>query len=403
MPTYEYVALGADGRKSNGVVTADNARAARRELRFRSLTPLSLEEANEERTKAGSARKKPMSSMERVLVTRQMAMMIGSGVPVEQALGTISSQSEKPATRRLFAGMRDKVAEGFKFSETVADQPKTFPPLYLAVTSAGEVSGELAMVLERLADHLEKAHKVKRKVMTALIYPIVLGIVALLVITLLLIFVVPRVVEQFDNFGQELPLLTRIVIGISETLQNYGLVLLLGFVLGIWGLRRLLRQKHIKRRIDNALLNLPVAGRLIRLANGAQFARTFAMLVGSNTPVVDSLVAARGSLSNLVFVEAIDDVIVAVREGATPARALAKTGVFPPMLTGLVASSTASDNLAELMEKGAGYLEDEFDGTSSLFLGLLEPVIILLLGTVVALIVLSIMLPILQLNTLAFS
>ena len=402
MPTYEYVALAADGRKSNGVVTADNARAARRELRFRSLTPLTINEANERKA---SDRKsgKPLTSFDRVLATRQLAMMISSGVQVEQALGAISSQAEKPNSRRLFAAMRDKVAEGHKFSDTVAEHPKSFPPLYMAVTSAGEMSGELAIVLERLAEHLEKSQKVRRKVLTAMIYPIVLGVVALLVIGLLLTFVVPRVVEQFQTFGEDLPLLTRIVIGMSDGLQNYGLILTGGLVLAIVGLRRFMRQRAVKRRVDAVLLNLPIAGKLIRLANSAQFARTFSMLIGSGTPVVDSLKAARGSLGNLVFAEAIDKVIIDVQEGTTPARALAKTGVFPPMLTGLVASSTASDSLANLLEKGAGYLEDEFDSSSSILLGLLEPLIILILGTIVALIVLSIMLPIMQLNTLAFS
>ncbi len=402
MPTFEYMALGADGRKENGVVTADNARAARRELRFRNLTPMSVAEAKPRASTKGLRRTPKLTISERVLVTRQMAIMIGTGAPVEQALGAISLQAEKPTARRIFAQMRDKVSEGYKFSEALGDFPTSYSKLYIAATAAGELSGALPTVLENLADHLEKIQKTNRKVRTALIYPAVLGVVAMTVVGLLMVFVVPRVVDQFTNFGQELPLLTRIVIALSEGLQTYGLGLGVVCLLGLIGLKRLLRRPAIRLRLDTMVLKLPIVGKLVRTVNSARFARTFAMLVGSGTPVVESLTAARGSLANLVFVNALGEAIIAVREGAQPARALAASKVFPPMLTSLMASGTASDNLAGLMDKGAGYLEDEFDSASALVLGLLEPFIILALGTIVALIVLSIMLPIMQLNTLAF-
>lgn len=402
MPTFEYVALGPDGRKENGLVTADNARAARKELRFRSLTPMSVAEANDTTKTRRLRGTSKLKMADRVLVTRQMAIMIGTGIQVEQALGAISSQAEKPVTQRIFARMRDKVSEGYKFSEALEDFSASFSALYIAVTQAGEMSGSLSMVLENLSDHLEKTQKTTRKVQAALIYPAVLGFVALFVIGLLMIFVVPRVVEQFADFGQKLPILTRIVIGLSEGLQTYGLALGIGFVLALIGFKQILKQPAARLKLDRAILKLPVIGKLVRTVNSARFARTFAMLVGSGTPVVDSMAAARGALGNRVFVEAVSQAIVAVREGAAPARALAVTGVFPPMLTSLIASGTASDNLAGLMNKGADYLEDEFDSASALFLGLMEPIIILFLGTIVALIVLSIMLPILQLNQLAF-
>ncbi|MEL7129474.1 MAG: type II secretion system F family protein, partial [Pseudomonadota bacterium] len=204
MPTFEYVALGPDGRKANGVLSADSARAARRELRFRQLTPLTLTEANEEKS-TRKLRESGLSSSDRVLITRQLAMMIGSGAPVEEALASVSTQSEKPAVRRLLASIRDKVAEGHKFSEALNESGKAFSPLYRSVVSAGEVSGNLGQVLERLAIYLEKSLKTKRKVQTALIYPAVLAFVALAVITLLMIFVVPRIVTQFESFEQDLP------------------------------------------------------------------------------------------------------------------------------------------------------------------------------------------------------
>ena len=403
MPTFEYVALGPDGRKESGVVTADTARSARKELRFRNLTPMSLTEATHDDKRIGKRSVPKLKASERILATRQLAIMIGSGMQVEQALGAISSQAEKPSTRRLYASMRDKVSEGYKFSEALGDYQHSFSNLYIAANAAGEVSGTQSTVLESLADHLEKSQKTKRKVQTALIYPIVLGVVALLVIGLLMAFVVPRVVEQFSSFEQELPFLTRAVIWLSNGLQSYGLVLLAAFVLLLFGMKRALQSIALRRRRDKWILGLPLIGKLVRTVNSARFARTFAMLVGSGTPVVESLIAARGALGNLVFVEAVDEAIMSVREGVTPSKALTAAGVFPPMLTSLIASGKGSDSLAGLMEKGADYLEDEFDNSSALILGLLEPLIIVILGTIVALIVLSIMLPIMQLNTLAFS
>ncbi|MEM7005237.1 MAG: type II secretion system inner membrane protein GspF [Pseudomonadota bacterium] len=401
MPTYEYVALGPDGKKANGVVTADTPRAARRELRFRQLTPLTLAEANEEQGPR-RIRRGGLSSSDRVLITRQLAMMIGSGTPVEEALGAVSTQSSKPPVRRLLAAMRDRVSEGQRLSEAMADAGKSFSPLYQSVVAAGEVSGDLGEVLEQLAVYLEKSQKTRRKIQTALIYPLVLAFIAIMVITLLMVFVVPRIVAQFATFEQELPLLTQIVIGMSTFARDWGGVVLILLVLSVFLLQRLLSQPPIKRRVDAGWLKVPVIGKLIQTTNSAKFARTFAMLLASRTPLTDSLAAARGSLSNLVFVDALDDVVRNVREGAAPASALSKAGVFPPMLTHLAASGASSGNMPELMAKGADYLEDEFDSASSLALGLLEPAVILILGGVVAMIVLSIMLPIMQLNSIAF-
>ena len=225
----------------------------------------------------------------------------------------------------------------------------------------------------------------------------------MIVIALLMTLVVPRMVEQFANFGQELPLLTRLVIGISNFMQSFGLLLLGGIVLAVLGVRRLLSRRTVRRSVDARMLKLPIIGKLIRSVNGARFARTFAMLVSGGAPVVESLMAARGSVNNLVFQDAIEEAIQAVREGVRPAQALSRTAVFPPMLTSLMASGTASENLAGLMDKGAGYLEEEFDSTIGLLLGLLEPLIIIILGGIVATIVLSIMQPIMQLNSFAFN
>lgn len=403
MPTFEYTAIGEAGRKKNGVIIADNARAVRHQLRFRSLTPLKVSEVNESAVQGRRHRTLKLKRSELVLSTRQLAIMIESGVQIEQALGSISSQTKNAVTQTIFANLRDKVSEGYKLSTALADYPKSFSRLYISATAAGELSGDLSVVLANLADHQEKSQAALRKVQTAMIYPTVLGGVALLVIALLMVFVVPRVVDQFISFGQDLPLLTRIVIGISGFMQSFGLLVLIAIFGAMFAARRALRQPSVRRAMDGFILRTPVAGNLVRISQGAQFARTFAMLVGSGTPVLDSLAASRDSVGNTVFVDATDQAIIAVRDGSTPAHALTATGVFPTMLTSLIASGTASNNLADLMNKGANYLEDDFDRASALFLGLLEPAIILILGTLVALIVLSIMLPLMQLNQLAFS
>lgn len=400
MAVYDYVAIGADGKRATGVITADSARSARKELRLRQLSPLDVKETRQ-KSNAKAAGRGSLSGSDLVLTTRQLAMLIKSGAPVEEALGAIASEAEKPSTRRTLMSVRGSVQEGFSFSEALSQSAKAFPPYYRAVVSAGQSSGRLGDVMERLATHLEKSRKLKNKMLSALIYPIVLACVAMLVVILLLIFVVPAVIEQFETLGQELPPLTNAVIAVSEFMRGWGLIIIPAIGLGIWMLRSAFQTPAVKMRWDRIVLRLPLLGKVIRSANAAQFARTFATLSSSGATVPDALVAAKGSVGNEVFRQAAVTVRRQVEEGQTLNRAMRQTGVFPPMLVHMVASGERGGDLPAMIDRAADYMEEELDSNATIALGLLEPLLIVLLAGVVALIVLAIMLPILQLNTMA--
>lgn len=400
MAVFDYVAIGADGKRATGVITADSARSARKELRLKQLSPLEVKETRQKSASAGR-QKGSMSGKDLVLTTRQLAMLIKSGATVEEALGAIASEAEKPGARRVLMKVRGSVQEGYSFSESLSQSSKAFPPYYRAVVAAGQTSGRLGDVMERLATHLEKSRKLRSKLLSALIYPAVLAVVALVVVVLLLIFVVPAVVEQFQTVGQDLPALTNAVIGASNFMRGWGLIVVPAVGLGVWLLRGVFRRPAVKIGWDKFVLRLPLLGKVIKNANAAQFARTFATLSGSGATVPDALVAARGSVGNEVFRQAATKVRRQVEEGQPLNRAMRATEVFPPMLVHMVASGERGGDLPAMMGRAADYMEDELDSSATVALGLLEPLLIVLLAGVVAVIVLAIMLPILQLNTMA--
>lgn len=402
MAVYDYQAIGADGKRTTGVITADSPRAARKELRLRQLSPLDVSESRKARSdSAVSGHDQKLPGGDLVVATRQLALLVKAGTPVEEAIGSVAAEAEKPSTRKVFMGVRSSITEGYAVSEALNSAPKAFPAFYRAVVSAGQSSGRLDEVLERLATHLEKSRKMKNKILSALIYPIVLSVIALLVVVLLMIFVVPAIVEQFDTLGQDLPWLTDVVIAVSNFIRQWGVVLLIALFAAGWALRRLFQSPAAREARDRFILSLPVIGRLSRGVAAASFARTFATLSASGAPVPECLGAARNAMSNAVFRKAVTNVRRKVEEGSTLARAMRAEAVFPPMLMHMVSSGERGGDLAGMMERAANYLEDEFDNAATVALGLLEPIMIVFLAGIVALIVLSIMLPILQINTLA--
>ena len=401
MAVFDYEAISGDGTRASGVITADSARAARKELRLRQLSPLEVREARDKKIGTRFFRGGKMSGGDLVLITRQLAMLVAAGSTVEEALGAIAAEAEREQTRRVLLSVRGAVQEGFSLSEALGKAPRAFPPYYRAVIAAGQASSRLGDVLERLATHLEKSRKLQRKLMSALIYPAVLAFVAMVVVSLLLVFVVPAVVEQFDTIGQELPALTEAVIAISRFMRGWGLLVLpLIFVTG-WGVRRMLAVPSVKLSWDRFVLGLPMFGKVMRSVNAAQFSRTFATLSGSGATVPDALIAAKGAVGSEVFKRAVVQVRRQVEEGQPLHRAMRATEVFPPMLVHMVASGERGGDLPAMMGRAADYMEEELDSNATVALGLVEPLLIVLLAGVVALIVLSIMLPILQLNTLA--
>jgi general secretion pathway protein F len=342
-----------------------------------------------------------ISDKQRVLLVRQLSVLLQSGLPVEQALAAAAEDAATPQTQRVLHAIKTEVTEGGRLADAMAVTPKAFPPLVRSVVAAGELSGRLGDVTERLATYLERSHQLRQKVQAALIYPAVLGIMAVGMIIAMMLFVVPRLVEQFDLFDADLPLITRLVIGLSETLQSHGLWIALGLAVLAIVMARAIRLPAIRRSLDRYSLSIPVVGPLNRTVCAGRFARVFATLSGSGATVLEALGGAKGAAGNLVFSDAADQIAERVREGGSFASALKATGVFPPMMVHMVSSGEAGRDIPGMMTRAADFLDAEFETGSATLLSLLEPLIIVVLGGLVGLIVLSVMLPILQLNTLA--
>jgi general secretion pathway protein F len=402
MATFDYVAVDAGGRTLDGALTAVDEAAARALLTRRKLMPLEITAGRGTAAKVerAASRKGRLDSRTLALTTRQLATLV-SVAPVEEALRTIALQADRPAVRQVLEGVHGGVMEGRRLSDAMALQGQAFPPLYRAMVSAGETSGALEPILERLADGLERDQLVRAKVITALVYPAVLAIVALGVITALMVFVVPRVVDQFDSMNQTLPLLTRLVIGVSDLMRDWGwLALVLIGLMAVAGVFTL-RNPAFRLRVDTAILRLPLVGRLTRDLHGARMARTLSTMIAAGLPVLEGLTITARTVSNRRLRLATDTMADAVREGGGLSAAMRRADVFPPILVHMTASGESSGRLEPMLERAADYLEREFSTFTAVMLSLLEPAIIVVMGGVVALIVLSILLPILQINTLA--
>lgn len=401
MAAFEYRALTADGRRTSGVISADSPRAARRELRARQLTPVDVKEAGAEGR--GPARLNGrMSHKQRTLFTRQMAVLLQSGMTVEQALAAAASDGSSPRVRALVLGVRQQVMEGVSLADALRSAPASFPALYRSVVAAGESAGRLPAVLDQLSANLERSYKMAATAQAALVYPAVLGVMALAMVTALMVFVVPKLVEQFAMLGtKELPVLTQFVIGASGFVREWGPVVLSAAAIVAVLFSRALRSTSFKRRWDAFALRLPFIGPLLRTLAAARFARVHATVAGAGATVLEALSAAGNAMGNLVFREAAVSIRDSVKQGGALSSAMKATGVFPPLLTHMVQSGEAARDVPAMMNRAADFLESDFEATTRTALSLLEPAIIILLGGVVGMIVLSIMLPIMQLNTLA--
>lgn len=403
MAAFDYVAVDPGGRTVSGALTAADESAARGLLERRKLMPLELTPARGAAPKAGRApagRAGRLNAKTLALTTRQLATLV-SVAPIEEALRTIALQADRPAVRRILEGVHGGVMEGRRLSDAMALQGQAFPPLYRAMVAAGETSGALEPILERLADGLERDQTVRGKVITALVYPAVLAVVALGVIGALMTFVVPKVVDQFDSMNQTLPLLTRLVIGVSDLMRDWGWVAGLLLAAALAAGAAVLRNPVVRLRADTALLRLPLIGRLTRDLHGAKMARTLSTMIAAGLPVLEGLTITARTVSNRRLRFATETMADAVREGGGLSAAMRRADVFPPILVHMTASGESSGRLEPMLERAADYLEREFSTFTAVMLSLLEPAIIVVMGGVVALIVLSILLPILQINTLA--
>ena len=401
MGAFEYVALDTGGKEKKGVLEGDTARQVRQQLREKGWMPVEVQETAERQKKTGHGKvqiRRGVSATDLSLITRQMSTLVGSGLPLEEALQATAQQTEKPRLKSMLLAVRSRVMEGHTLATGLGDFPHVFPELYRTTVSAGEQSGHLDVVLDRLADYTENRQQMQQKVQLALFYPALLTLVAVFVVIGLMTYVVPQVVQVFENIGQELPTLTKTMIAISDFLVDYGVLLLLLLAVcgaGVWWL---LQQDGPKKKFHQLLLKLPLIGRLVRGVNSGRFARTFSIVTASGVPVLEGLRIAAQVLSNVPMREAVEDATRLVREGASISGALDKSGYFPPMTVHLIASGESSGKLEEMLERAATNQEREIGTLIAGIMGLFEPVLILAMGGVVLLIVLAILLPIFNLN-----
>ncbi len=402
MPAFQYAAIDEGGRTRKGLLEGDTARQVRQLLRERGFTPLTVEEVATREQTHGRWRLlgRRISATELALVTRQLATLVNAGFPVEEALGAVARQAEKTRLSSLLLAVRARVLEGHNLANALADFPRVFPELYRATVAAGEQSGHLDVVFERLADYTETRQQMRQKVGLALFYPALLTGVAILIVTGLLVYVVPQVVQVFTNIGQQLPALTRYLIATSDFLRQHGLLILAGVLLLTIGFSYGLRQPAFRQRWHHLLLRLPLLSRLIRGLNTARFARTFSILMASGVPVLEALRISAQVISNLPMREAVEQATVRVKEGTSLNTAIGASGLFPLMTVQLIASGEASGRLETMLERSALQQERETETLIAALLGIFEPVLILTMGMVVLTIVLAILLPIFDLNQL---
>jgi general secretion pathway protein F len=401
MPDFAYHAIDPDGREKRGRITAANDDGAREALAQKKLYVVRVEPAPA-RVSALSAlpvRQRRLNAKQLTLFTRQLSSLVQVS-PLEEALRTISRQSEQPHVREILTAVHGGVVEGQRLSEAMRRESTSFPALYRAMIAAGEGAGTLPLIAERLANLLERQAEMRGKLIGALAYPAILSLVAILVVMGLMVSVVPRVVEQFDNVDQQLPLITRIVIGISAFLASYWWVLLALVVAAGFVFWQAYKQPAFRLSVDAYVLRLPLLGKLIRNLHAARMARTLATMVASRLPLLEGLRLTGGTIHNSVLSRANDDIVEAVRGGGSLSGAMRASGVFPPLLVYLTASGESAGQLDLMLERAAEYLEREFDNFTSAALSLLEPMIIVVMGGVVAVIILAILLPILQLQNL---
>lgn len=404
MPAFEYKALDGKGKQQKGVVEADSARHARSQLRDLRLMPLEIEPVVEKETKAKGAGfnlfRRGISVAELALITRQIATLVASGLPVEEALKAVGQQCEKDRLASMIMAVRSRVVEGYSLADSMAEFPHIFDDLYRAMVASGEKSGHLEVVLNRLADYTERRQQLKSKLTQAMIYPVMLTLVAIGVVAVLLAAVVPKVVSQFEHLGQELPATTQILMASSAFVQDYGLLILGLLILAVVVFQRMLSNEAFKMKYHVFLLRLPVVGRVSRSINTARFARTLSILSASSVPLLDGMRIAGDVMQNLRVREAVEEATARVREGTSLGTALTNTKLFPPMMLYMIASGEKSGQLEDMLERAADNQDREFEANVNLALGVFQPALVISMAGVVLFIVLAILQPILEMNNL---
>jgi general secretion pathway protein F len=402
MGAFEYTALDTGGREQKGVIEGDTPKQVRQLLRERSLLPVSVTEVAQREAKRQRtfSLARGVSAADLALITRQLATLVRAGLPLEEALLAVSQQTEKPRVQSIVLGVRSKVMEGHTLADGLADFPRVFPEIYRSTVSAGEQSGHLDGVLERLADYTEGREVMRQKIIGALLYPVVLSIICFSIVVGMLVFVVPKVIEVFESSKGKLPFATRALINTSDFLRDWGIWLLIAIGVGIFLFTRWLRSPEARRRFHRFLLTLPLYGRVSRGFNTARFTRTFSILAGSAVPVLEAMRISGEVVTNLPMRDAVADAAARVREGAPIGRSLGVSKLFPPMTIHLISSGESSGELDSMLERAAISQERELDGLLAALVGLLGPLMIIVMGLFVLGIVFAMLLPIFEMNSL---
>ena len=402
MGAFEFVALDKTGKESKGLLEGDTPKHVRQILRERDLLPVQITEVAQKEAKRQStfSLRRGIKPSELALVTRQLASLSQSGLPLEEALLAVSQQNDQPRTKSILLGVRGKVMEGHTLADGLAEFPQAFPGLYRATIGAGEQTGHLDVVLERLADYTEARQELRQNITNAMIYPIALVVMSVAIISFMLATVVPKIVNVFENTSAELPGLTRGMIATSDFLRNNWLLVIIGIAAIGYGLWWLLQKEGPRRRYHHMLLATPIIGRLTRGINTARFTRTFSILAGSGVPILEAMKISAEVIENLPMRDAVTEAAIRVREGGSIAKSLQASQLFPPMMIHLISSGEAGGRLEEMLSRAASGQEREVNGLIAALLGILQPLLIIIMGGVVLTIVLAILLPIFEINNL---
>jgi len=412
MAAFSYQAIDSSGKKVKGILEGDSAKQIRQSLREKNLKPIEVSEsrtksskANDEAGSSGASllhsfQSTKLKSQELALFTRQLSTLVRSNMPLDEALQAAAQQTAKPQIQSLILDLRSKVLEGHTLAYALGEYPKVFNTMYVAMVKAGESAGFLGVVLERLADYTETSQFTQQKVKSAMIYPIILSLVAFAVVAALMVKVVPNLVKVFDAKGSELPALTQALITISDFLVDYGLVTLIAVLIAGFFTRQYFQKPKPKRRLHALMLKMPMFSTLYRTIETARFSSTLSMLVASGVPLLQALRIASAVMNNIILQEVSQEVANDVQEGSSFHRALQSSGEFPPMLVHMVSAGEQAGELEEMLEKVATNQEREIDMTISSMVAVIEPLMIVFMSGIVMTIVIAILLPIMDLNTL---
>ena len=404
MAAFSYIAIDSGGKQQKGVVDADSARQVRQILRDKGLmatdVSATIKDADPQNSFSFSFGRPSLSVADLALITRQMATLIQAGIPLEEALGTVARQSDKSSVNSILLSVRSKVLEGYTLADAMTEYPSVFSNLYRSTVSAGESAGFLDVVMDKLADYTESSQAARQKIQMAMIYPAMLFLMAVGVVALLMVFVVPDVVKVFSTQGQGLPWITRALIATSDFIVNRGWLIIVVLFAVVFAVKTLLSKPSIELNWHRQLLNLPLIGRLSRGTNTAQFASTLSILTASGVPLVEALKIAGEVLANQWLRERVSHATQQVQEGSSLNRALSEGGYFPPMMLHMIASGEQSGQLDQMLERIASAQRRDLESLIGVMLGILEPLMLLFMGVCVFAIVVAILLPIVNLNSL---